>query len=198
MDTLDRHLLTLAMLRGDRTARLVLGDLLEEQGDLVLANFARRARMCGDADLDLALRMLDSRQVVAIGSEFVGRYATDGLAVLVARLRHASLNGDSAGELNRLHHRLLQHRDGRFLWPTERLFRDACESLATAASCLARLVKMGWDDEPGSQGDLRQECVMSVSVAARQLRESRGGGRRELAWQIQCVSRMLQPLVAAR
>jgi uncharacterized protein (TIGR02996 family) len=201
MDTLDRHLLTLAMLRGDRAARLVLADLLDEQGDMGLANFARRARMSGDADLDLALHMLDSRQVVAIGCEFVGRHATDGLAVLIDQIRHACHSGESAGKLNRLHHRLLRHSsDGRFLWPAERLFRDACQSLAIAAGCLTGLVKSGSsDDEEDSLPELRQECVTSVAVSARQMRESRGGARRrELAWQLQAVSRSLQPLIAVK
>lgn len=198
MDTLDRHLLTLAMPRGDRTARAVLADLLDEQGDFAPANFARRARWYADGDLDLALHMLESRQAVAVGSEFVGRHATDGLAVLTTRLRHACLNGDAA-ELKRLHYRLLHQGEGRFLWPTERLFRDACESLATAASCLARILKADVNDDSESQAELRQECARSVSVSARQLRESRGGGRRrELAWQLACVNRMFQPLSASR
>jgi hypothetical protein len=70
MDQIDRYVLGLAVLEGDRDARKILADLLEEQGDRGLAQWARRCQNRSHRRLDLAIMLLPCRIAVRLGAIF--------------------------------------------------------------------------------------------------------------------------------
>jgi hypothetical protein len=67
----DRYALALAMLEGDRDARKVLADLLEEQGERGLAQWARQGRNKSENRLDFALMLLPCREAILLGADFL-------------------------------------------------------------------------------------------------------------------------------
>jgi len=67
----DRYALALAMLDGDRDARKVLADLLEEQGERGLAQWARQGSNSKHKQLDFALALLPYRTAIALANGFV-------------------------------------------------------------------------------------------------------------------------------
>jgi hypothetical protein len=67
----DRYALALAMLDGDRDARKVLADLLEEQGERGLAQWARQGRNKSENRLDFALMLLPCREAILLGADFL-------------------------------------------------------------------------------------------------------------------------------
>jgi hypothetical protein len=71
MDAHDRYILTLAMLEGDREARQILADLLEEQGDRGLAQWAREGRNRNRRQLELAIMLLPCATAIELGVEFI-------------------------------------------------------------------------------------------------------------------------------
>jgi hypothetical protein len=70
MHTPDRYALALAMLEGDREARKVLADMLEEQGERGLAQWAREGRNKAERRLDLAIMLLPCSEAIVLGAEF--------------------------------------------------------------------------------------------------------------------------------
>jgi len=70
MDQIDRYVLGLAVLEGDRDARKILADLLEEQGDRGLADWARRSGARDRERLDVAIMLLPYRDAMRLGCEF--------------------------------------------------------------------------------------------------------------------------------
>jgi hypothetical protein len=70
MSSPDRYALVLAMLEGDREARRVLADLLEDQGERGLAQWAREGRNRAERRLDLAIMLLPCKQAILLGAEF--------------------------------------------------------------------------------------------------------------------------------
>ena len=73
MDGIDRYVLGLAVLEGDRDARKILADLLEEQGDRGLAAWARRCKARSKNRLDLAIMLLPYREALRLGSDFAAK-----------------------------------------------------------------------------------------------------------------------------
>lgn len=70
MDALDRYVLGLAVLEGDRSARAILSDLLIESGELGLAQWARK---CGAKDrdrLEFAIMLLPCEKSIVLGERF--------------------------------------------------------------------------------------------------------------------------------
>jgi hypothetical protein len=71
MDSHDRYVLAIAMLDGDRDARKILADLLEEQGERGLAQWARGGSNQKHRRLDLALMLLPCRAAISLAVDFV-------------------------------------------------------------------------------------------------------------------------------
>jgi hypothetical protein len=70
MDQVDRYVLGLAVLEGDRDARKILADLLEEQGDRGLADWARKSGGKDRERLDVAIMLMPHRDAMRLGCEF--------------------------------------------------------------------------------------------------------------------------------
>jgi hypothetical protein len=71
MDAHDRYALAIALLEGDREARKVLADLLEEQGDRGLAQWARGGGNAKHRRLDFALMLLPCGDAIRLSMEFM-------------------------------------------------------------------------------------------------------------------------------
>lgn len=71
MHSPDRYALALAMLEGDRDARKILADLLEEQGDRGLAQWARQGRHDKRRTLAFALMLVPCRAAIELANDFV-------------------------------------------------------------------------------------------------------------------------------
>lgn len=76
MDQVDRYVLGLAVLEGDRDARKILADLLEEQGERGLAQWARRSGGKDHQRLDLAIMLLPHREALWLACDFATQAAT--------------------------------------------------------------------------------------------------------------------------
>lgn len=68
---LHRYSLGLAVVEGDRPARGILGDLLEEQGERGLAQWARRCGPNQRARLELGIMLLPCEVSLDVGREFL-------------------------------------------------------------------------------------------------------------------------------
>lgn len=71
MDSLDYYVLALAVLEGDRDARAVLADLLEERSERGLAIWARRCKVTQVRRLDFAIMLLPCEVTMELGGELV-------------------------------------------------------------------------------------------------------------------------------
>ena len=71
MDSHDRYVLAIAMLEGDRDARKVLADLLEEEGERGLAQWARQGSHTKLRRLDFALMLLPCRSAMVLAIVFL-------------------------------------------------------------------------------------------------------------------------------
>jgi hypothetical protein len=77
----DRYALALAMLDGDRDARNVLADLLEEQGERGLAQWARNRNNQNHKRLDLAIMLLPCRAAIHLTTHFIQHGFSDATDV---------------------------------------------------------------------------------------------------------------------
>ena len=102
MDQVDRYVLGLAVLEGDRDARKILADLLEEQGDRGLAAWARKCKGKTSRHLDLVLMLLPARTSVKLGSEFLSASVADvqGNELLAAQQLTAIVRRWYLGEID--------------------------------------------------------------------------------------------------
>lgn len=73
----DRYILATAVLDGDRDARKVLADLLEEQGERSLAQWARQGRSPKHRRLEFVLMLLPCRTAIGLAKDFVVHAFTD-------------------------------------------------------------------------------------------------------------------------
>jgi hypothetical protein len=71
MDSHDRYVLAIAMLDGDRDARKILADLLEEQGERGLAQWARQGSNKRWQRIDFAIMLLPTRRAILAGAAFL-------------------------------------------------------------------------------------------------------------------------------
>jgi len=71
MSAHDRYALAIALLDGDREARKILADLLEEQGDRGLAQWARGGGNAKHRRLEFALMLLPCRDAIRLAMEFI-------------------------------------------------------------------------------------------------------------------------------
>lgn len=72
MDDLNRYVLLRNVLAGDRESRRVLADLLEEQGERGLAQWAREGRNHKRRQLEFAIIALPVITAIGLGVEFIG------------------------------------------------------------------------------------------------------------------------------
>jgi hypothetical protein len=124
MHTSDRYVLALAMLDGDRAARKVLADMLEEQGERGLAQWARQGRRDKRRTLELAVTLLPCRPARGVVSDFIVHAFDDQREVELLDALPYFLFRWSAGQLG------------------------AQEAIATGRQ-LIRAVPAGWDATGG-------------------------------------------------
>ena len=74
MDQIDRYVLGLAVLEGDRDARRILADLLEEQGDRGLAQWARGCPAKSARRLDFIIMLLPCPAAIRLGCDFLSQW----------------------------------------------------------------------------------------------------------------------------
>jgi hypothetical protein len=189
MSRFNRCVLAHALLDGDWDARWVLADLLSESGDDELAAFARTSRRINlEGDLDLAVRLVPSREAIALGCAMLDRGMTGKGTIR----RHAWLLA-----------RLARIR---------RLVRKKAEPQQLAAEGLAladyqAVASAGRDDhylqEAARSLGLALEHIetqsavgLAVTSLARSVRcNGRSGYLEELEWQVQRTQQMLAKLI---
>ena len=66
----DRYILTIAMLDGEPDAQHILADLLEEQGDVGVAQWARARKRHVVPRLELAIGLLPHRAALSLACDF--------------------------------------------------------------------------------------------------------------------------------
>jgi hypothetical protein len=202
MSASDRYILALALLGGDRAARSVLADLLDEEGEPDLALFARRARHSREGDLDLTLRLLPEREAVLLGCDYLdhllgldgGYYRHQWLLAQMSEVRRLVSRGGPGDHLSAAVLKLWYFVSDRQHGP---VLDEAVHAMGQSLQALhARAA-----GEP-------HECSAGIAVAsaARHLRKSsKAWGppretkrqRRELEWQIKRAQQVLQELIAA-
>lgn len=99
MDGIDRYVLGLAVLEGDRDARKILADLLEEQGDRGLADWARRCKGKSNRRLDLAIMLLPCQCALKLASECITQAAVERLEREFAKAASDAINAWCLGEI---------------------------------------------------------------------------------------------------
>jgi hypothetical protein len=190
----DRYLLIQSLLAGDRDSRLVLADLLEEQGADSLACFARRTKDSREGDLDLALRVVAPRGAILLACDFLdhacglngGRQKYSSLLGQISAIRLRMHLGFDAKfcQATRMELATMQHR-----WRNTDDLDEAVHLLGRAMGAVSR------KDEPN------EELSVAVSAIARSLRQLRGRvsavkqvkrQRHELEWQIKCTRQAVE------
>lgn len=192
------------MMGGDHTARLVLADLLSDQGDQELADFALRTRTTREGDLDLAIRVLPCPEVVELGCTFVehimtGKGTTHRHAWLLAKLalvRRLLRREASADQFAAAHRGLADYQSQGTPWRDERHLDGAARALAVAVQNAFKLARQ-LSRETAESADAAGLAVASVARSLRRhLRDWRRVGevRKELESQIKGTRRLLEEL----
>ena len=199
----DRYILTTAMLDGEPDAQIILADLLEEQGDLGLAQWARARKRHVVPRLELAIGLLPFRTALSAACDFA-EHAMEGLYWAefgknsFPLLRHWVLGSASDAQLvaackilttQRAYHRTLAQR-------------KVCHALAAAAQN-ARLAAHHEMAQSPKAYHFSQQCATEARKTARYARESlphgaplteRTSRRSETDWQIAHTRKLLVDL----
>jgi hypothetical protein len=169
----DRYALALAMLDGDRDARKVLADLLEEQGERGLAQWARQGRNRLERQLDLAIMLLPPEVALILGAEFLDKSAVDSRATLLERSsvvvqRWVEGTVEDAETLQILGMQM------RLFDPTPSYYvnnRDAMEHLIQAIHCLISAGRCATNESPHKTAYWRLEANQAVRHVSRITRQ---------------------------
>jgi hypothetical protein len=179
----DRYVLTRAMLDGDREARQVLADLLEEQGDRGLAQWAREGRRDKRRRLFLAIMLLPCPAAMHVSADFIEKrhlemiappdliaqfdiirtWATGKCAIDAVVARLEELNRDLTTRLHRL-----SDYDRRLGGPQsvlKSMHRDL-EMVITAVRVVSESLAAAQDDRypnvPYSESKAKRELVRLI------------------------------------
>jgi hypothetical protein len=199
----DRYYLVQSLLAGDRDSRLVLADLLEEQGAIAVADFARRTRVSREGDLDLALRVVEPREALLLACD----YLDHACGLSGGRPKYGWLLAQISGFRQRLHGGV----DGAYCravrlrlsgFRIQPRWDRIVDHLDEAVHVLGRAVGAMFPDD-----ERPDEVSIAVSAVARSLRQFRGRGnldkqpkrqRQELEWQIKRTRQAIEERLEGR
>ena len=208
----DRYILTIAMLDGQPDAQHILADLLEEQGEIGLATWARARKRHVVPRLELAIGMLPYRAALSLACDFaehvIQQQSTrwwapnirDGFEPLRQWLLGAASDDDLIAAC------LILDCDAHFADPYDRTIpqRQACSALAGAAQN-ARLAAQHAATQSSKAHHFDHECATDARKTARYARQSRPRNtmtsgrtsrRHETQWQIARTRNLLVDLTA--
>jgi len=205
----DRYRLAMAVLDGEKDAHKILGDLLEEQGQRGLAQWARSRKSKRRKRLDFVLALLPHDAAIRLACDFVGHLGDEKTWQLARRLADAARAG-------------LRHAESQAgLEEVGRQFQLLAQEawkMGSASQCLECLAE-AWEHaklaaEHRRRGEMRKfhHDVDETCVAVRQLahRAQQLGGARswslwrrqpgrpirdELQWQIEQTRQVLETLL---
>lgn len=206
----DRYILTIAMLDGEPDAQHILADLLEEQGDLGVAKWARARKRHVVPRLELAIGLLPHRAALSLACDFaehvIRPVATRWWAPSISEgfdpLRQWLLGLASDDDL--IAACLILDSDSQYPDPYDRSApeRQVCRSLAGAAQNARLAAKHAAAQSPKTH-HFDRECATDARKTARHARESRPrtsvtadrtNRRNETQWQIARTRNLLLSL----
>ena len=100
MSAQDRYAFAISLLDGDRQARKILADLLEEDGERGLAQWTRQGGNRKQQRLDLVLMLLPCRQSIGLVSEFVTHAFTSRADLKLLAMLPQQIGRWLAGKIN--------------------------------------------------------------------------------------------------
>lgn len=144
MHSPDRYALALAMLDGDREARKILADLLEEQGERGLAQWAREGRRDKRRTLEFAVVLLPCRLAIGLVSDFIlHAFAEQHEAALLDPLAYLLFrwSAGSLGQAEAVAEGRQMVRAVPSTWPVRSRRQASALGLETLRSALSPLVE---------------------------------------------------------
>ena len=206
----DRYLLTIAMLDGEPDAQHILADLLEEQGDVGVAQWARARKRHVVPRLELAIGLLPHRAALSLACDFAEHVIesrrtnwwapniSDGFEPLRSWLLGAASDDDLIAAC------MILDCDSHYADPYDRspAQRKVCCALAGAAQS-ARLAARHAATQSPKTHHYEQECATDARKTARYARDSRPRNdlpaqhqnrRHETQWQITRTRNLLVDL----
>jgi hypothetical protein len=171
MDTHDRYVLLLDMLEGDREARKVLADLLEDEGERSLAQWARRGRKGIRRQLEFSTMLLPSLPALKLGADIIEATLGDvrdngvrpSLAVVRTWLEGAGTRASMIFFLSRpmlLSLMAQQAPTPPGTWDEHRFSIEVMEQLRSALSH----VVLGISEHNASHVNYRHECDALLNI----------------------------------
>jgi hypothetical protein len=133
----DRYVLALAMLEGDRAARQVLADMLEEQGERGMAQWAREGRRDKRRTLEFAVMLLSCRPAIGLAAELVGKWFNTGERLVLAAHMWAGKRMDDTEAIETCRSEVA----GLLLQRSKSYFRHGGYAQYYAADCAEMLVR---------------------------------------------------------
>ena len=201
----DRYILALALLEGDRAARQVLADMLEEQGDRGLAQWAREGRNDKRRTVEFVVMLLSCRPAVGLAAAFIAkgcfRVGPAGKQMVMAaqdwagnrlasRAAIESCRREGAGWLH-------EHRNSRFPdEPWERNQKAACVDLLIGA-----IQRASEAEQFAARGDSARAArdLESRQYVRQIVCQTRGGWHQsDLTWQTTQLQQLLKQLVESK
>ena len=205
MHSPDRYIFALAMLEGDRAARQVLADMLEEQGERGLAQWAREGRRDKRRTLEFGVMLLSCRPAIGLAAEFMAKGLTrvgpTGKQLVKTAQQWARKELDDRVTIESCRREgaaWSQERSSSRMpdAPWERNLRFACSDLLVGAiqrASEAEQLAAGGDLARAAARDLEsRQYVRQIVCQTR-----RGWQQSDLTWQTEQLQQLLKELLAA-
>ena len=189
MSQLHRFALAYDLLEGDWDARMVLADLLSDEGEDELVEFARTYKRINRlGDLELVVRLLPARQAILLGCAFLERGMTGKgnirrhawLIARLAQVRRLLKNGEPVEKIIAQGRALTAYqvalRPGHL---DDSLLQEAAHSLGNALDQL----------------ETESAATLAVASLARSMRR-KARFQNELGWQVEQTQDVLARLLA--
>jgi hypothetical protein len=211
MHSPDRYIFALAMLEGDRAARQVLADMLEEQGERGLAQWAREGRRDKRRTLEFGVMLLSCRPAIGLAAEFIGKLFDSADRLVVAAQLWASKRMDDTEAIEacrrevadlRLQRSRSYYRTGGYL---QYYAADCAELLVTAmqraiesehfarSEDVVRTAARGLE----SRNYVRQIVQQTSRLSPRMAAEGEMRYQSNYGWQTEQLQQLLKELLAA-
>ena len=193
-DAHDRYVLALGVLDGDKDTHKILGDMLEEQGDRGLAQWARARKGKRTKRVDFVLGMLPYKTSLQLGCVFF-EHSLNVRRSAKLNLFQRWQDAQSDQKLERLTIEIqdLAHQTLAGFYPGfAREYSDALGQAIYLASKADKLTQAGDDRRAAARANEARDAVRRVAKTARQVAVPT---QNELLWQISHIQSVLNELL---